>query len=138
MLGLEHLDDVLAVQRDVWQREHNGLAGHLRDTMIQHPDLLSVYAAYDQGRPVASGWLYYNARSPFASLWGGSTLKSYRGQGFYTALLAVRVQEAVRRGARYLTIDASSMSQPIVAGFGFLELATAYACTWRAAALGQD
>ncbi len=134
----DQLDDVLAVQRDVWQREHNGLAGHLRDTMIQHPALLSVYAAYDHGRPVASGWLYHNARSPFASLWGGSTLKSYRGQGFYTALLAVRVQEAVLRGARYLTIDASPMSRPIVASFGFLDLATAHACTWGAAANAQD
>lgn len=131
----DQLDDVLAVQRDVWQREHAGLAGHLRDTMIQHPELLSVYAGYDQGRPVASGWLYCNTRSPFASLWGGSTLKSYRGQGFYTALLAARVQEAVRRGAQYLTIDASPMSQPIVAGFGFLDLATACACVWGAASV---
>ena len=32
----DQLTDVLAVQRDVWQREHTGLAGHLRDTMIQH------------------------------------------------------------------------------------------------------
>lgn len=129
----DQLDDVLGVQREVWQQEHSGLAGYLRDTMIQHPELLSVYVAYDQGRPVASGWLRHDTASPFASLWGGSTLEARRGRGFYTALLAARVQEALRRGAAYLTIDASPMSAPIVQRFGFIYLATAWACTWRAA-----
>ncbi len=71
---------------------------------------------------MASARLFYDGRSPFASLWGGSTLASHRKRGFYTALLAVRVQEAIRRGARYLTIDASPMSRPIVARFGFVHL----------------
>lgn len=127
------LDDVLAVQREVWQQEHSGLAGYLRDTMIQHPELLSVYVVYDQGRPVASSWLYHDPASPFAGLWGGSTLEEHRGRGIYTALLAARVQQALRRGAAYLTIDASPMSAPIVQRFGFIYLATAWACTWRAA-----
>jgi predicted acetyltransferase len=117
----------------VWQREHTGLAGHLRDTMIQYPAMISVYAAYDDNLLVASAWLYHDGRSPFASLWGGSTLASHRGQGFYKALVAVRVQEAIRRGAAFVTIDASPMSQSIVAGFGFVDLTTAYACNWRPA-----
>jgi hypothetical protein len=128
----DQLDDVMAVQRAVWQRDLAGQAGDLRDTMIMRPDLISVYAAYDQGQPVASARLYYDGRSPFASLWGGSTVASHRKRGFYTALLAVRVQDAIRRGARYLTIDASAMSRPIVARFGFTHLTTAWACNWRA------
>jgi GNAT superfamily N-acetyltransferase len=127
----DQLDDYLAVQREVWQKDLAGQAGHLRDSMIMDPEPLAVYVAYDQGKPVASARLFYDGRSPFASLWGGSTLASHRKQGFYTALLAVRVQEAIRRGARYLTIDASSMSRPIVARFGFQHLTTAYACNWR-------
>lgn len=129
----DRLDEVFIVQREVWQREHSGLAGYLRDTMIQHPETLSVYVACDQGRPVASGWLRHDAANPFASLWGGSTLEAHRGRGFYTALLAARVQEALRRGAAYLTIDASPMSAPIVQRFGFIHLTTAWACNWRAA-----
>ncbi len=125
------LDDVMAVQREVWQRDRPGQAGYLRDTMIQQPDLITVYAAYDGNQPVAAAWLYCDGRSPFASLWGGSTIASHRKRGFYTALLAVRAQEAIRRGARFLTIDASPMSRPIVARFGFLHLTTAYACNWR-------
>lgn len=126
----DQLDDVMAVQRAVWQKDLAGQAGDLRDTMIMHPELIAVYAAYDRGQPVASARLYYDGRSPFASLWGGSTVASHRKRGFYTALLAVRVQEAIRRGARFLTIDASPMSRPIVARFGFQRLTTAYACNW--------
>lgn len=126
----DQLDDVMAVQRAVWQKDSAGQAGDLRDTMIMHPELIAVYAAYDQGQPVASARLYYDGRSPFASLWGGSTVATHRQRGFYTALLAVRVQEAIRRGAHYLTIDASPMSQPIVARFGFQHLTTACACNW--------
>lgn len=132
----DQLDDVMAVQRAVWQQDLAGQAGYLRDTMILHPDLNAVYVAYDEGKPVASARLYCDGRSPFASLWGGSTLPSHRQRGFYTALLAVRVQEAIRRGAHYLTIDASPMSRPIVARFGFMHLTTAYACNWQPA--GRD
>ena len=124
------LDDVMAVQRAVWQRDLAGQAGDLRDTMIMHPELIAVYAAYDDGQPVASARLYYDGRSPFVSLWGGSTVATHRKRGFYTALLAVRVQEAIRRGAAFVTIDASPMSRPIVARFGFQHLTTAYACNW--------
>jgi GNAT superfamily N-acetyltransferase len=129
----DQLDDLIAVQRAVWQREHSGLAGYLRDIMIARPERMAAYVAYADGQPVAAAWLNHDARSPFASLWGGSTVATHRGQGFYGALLAVRVQESIRRGARYLTIDANANSQPIVARFGFVHLTTAWACNWQAA-----
>ncbi|MCB0228061.1 MAG: GNAT family N-acetyltransferase, partial [Anaerolineae bacterium] len=77
------------------------------------------------------GWLYIDQGRPFASLWGGSTLAGYRKQGYYTALLAVRLQEAIQRGARFLTIDASPMSRPIVQRFGFRQITTACDYTWE-------
>jgi len=43
-----------------------------------------------------------------------------------TALLDLRVQEAIRRGYRYLTINASEMSRPIVSKYGFELLANEY------------
>lgn len=124
------VDDVLSVQNEVWQDSHEDLGDHLRRMLSDYPSMTSVYAVYADGRPVASAWLYFDGRSPFASLWGGSTLPAYRKQGIYTALLAVRVQEAIAKGALFLTIDASAMSRPIVARFGFRQIATAYACTW--------
>jgi G:T-mismatch repair DNA endonuclease (very short patch repair protein) len=48
-------------------------------------------------------------------------------------VLAVRAQEARRRGYRYLTIDASPMSRPIVAKHGFQLLTFAHACNWHVA-----
>jgi len=79
---------------------------------------------------VSSAWVRFNPGSQFASLWGGSTLEQYRGQGHYTALMAVRAQEAARRGVRFLTVDASPMSRPILEkqGFRVISWANDYNC----------
>ncbi|MBA3468140.1 MAG: GNAT family N-acetyltransferase, partial [Herpetosiphonaceae bacterium] len=103
------------------------LATQLRD----QPDYASVYVAYVDDRPVCSAWINFPENTPFASLWGGSTLAEYRGRGIYTAMLAVRAQEAVARGYRYLTIDASPMSRPIVAKHGFALLSISHPCEWN-------
>jgi hypothetical protein len=42
------------------------------------------------------------------------------------------VQEARQRGYRYLTIDASPMSRPIVARHGFIQLTSAIQFGWPA------
>ncbi len=60
-----------------------------------------------------------------------STLPAYRRRGLYTALLAARVREARARGVPYLTIDAGSMSRPIVTRHGFELLTTAVSCEWK-------
>ena len=43
----------------------------------------------------------------------------------------VRVQEAIERGYRFLTIDTSPMSRPIVARHGFRLLTYARDCEWK-------
>ena len=127
----DEIDAVVSVQGAVWQEDKSGLAEYLSQTMREYPESLSVYAAYADGQIISSAWLTYRPPSPFAGMWGGSTLAAYRKQGFYTALVAVHLQEALRRGARFLTIDASPMSRPIVERFGFRHITTAYACNWR-------
>lgn len=126
------LADVVAVLEPVWETDftwvHERLGSHMAI-----PGYLSVYVAYVAGRPVSVGWTYFN-QGHFAGLWGGSTLAEYRGQGLYTAVLAARVREARRRGVGYLTIDAGSMSRPIVARHGFEVISFATDCTWRPAA----
>ena len=81
--------------------------------------------------PAGAAWIYFHHGSSFASLWGGSTLPQYRGQGLYSALLAVRACEAQAHGFRFLTVDASPMSRPILEKHGFKQLAVARACMWR-------
>lgn len=109
-------------QREINQR----LARELREI----PDQLSIYVAYCDGEPVSSGWMRYAPGRPFASLWGGSTRPGYRHRGFYTALVAARAQEARDRGARFLTVDAQSMSRPILVALGFQELTQATPMVW--------
>jgi GNAT superfamily N-acetyltransferase len=58
-------------------------------------------------------------------------LPEFRGQGFYLALLAPRIEEAAARGYRFVTIDAGPMSRPIVERRGFREMATVQAVVWK-------
>ena len=115
----EELQDVTRVREAVWPGEHGWLEEKLGTMLRADPERLSLYVFYEGGEPVSAARIHFPAHSAFASLWGGATLPQSRGRGCYTALLAVRVQEAVRRGMRYLTIDASPMSRPIVAKHGF-------------------
>jgi GNAT superfamily N-acetyltransferase len=60
----------------------------------------------------------------FAGLWGGGTVEAHRGRGIYRALVAQRARAAVDRGYRYLQVDASSQSRPILERLGFHPLST--------------
>lgn len=115
----EQITTILKVQTEVWDEDYSFLALDLSRDLAERPDQLSVYAAYVDDIPVSSAWARFLPGSQFASLWGGSTLEAYRGQGHYSALLAARAQEAARRGVRFLTVDASPMSRPILEKHGF-------------------
>lgn len=125
--------DVTHVRAAVWPGEHASLEQRLRYLLRVHPARLSVYVAYVDGEPVSAARIHFSQTGTFASLWGGATLPDFRGRGLYTALLAVRVQEAMRRGARFLTIDAGPMSRPIVERLGFRLLTYSQAHLYRTA-----
>jgi len=120
---------VRQIEETVWGEDMAWINEQLGADM-EKADYLSVYAAYVDGQAACAGWIYFHANGQFADLWGGSTLPEHRGRGLYTALLSVRAQEAAARGYRFLTIDTSPMSQPIVAKHGFRLLTTAWACKW--------
>lgn len=126
----EQLQDVIAVEEQVWGGNFDWITKRLGDH-LEIPDYLSVYVAYVEEEPACTGWVYFHPGSSFAGLWGGSTVAAYRKRGLYTAVLAARVQEAIRRNYRFLTIDASPMSRPIVASHGFQLLTYAHACEWK-------
>ena len=130
---IAHPDELLplaSIRREVYGDDATDHLDRLRLEMASEPAYVSVYLVSIDDVPVASGWIRYPATSAFASLWGGSTIPSMRGKGAYTALLAARVGEARERGARYLTVDARSMSRPILERRGFDPLTSATACTW--------
>jgi hypothetical protein len=115
----------------VWHENFSAMTERLARDLQQTPDQLSVYVAYVDGVPASAAWIYFHTGSQFASLWGGSTVPTYRKRGLYGALLAARVQEAQRRGVRFLTVDASLMSRPILESLGFRWLSTIYPCKRR-------
>jgi GNAT superfamily N-acetyltransferase len=123
--------DVMSVERQVWNEDFSDLETYLTNTLASEPEKMSIYTAYADDQPVSSAWVYFPPHSQFASLWGGSTLAEFRGQGLYSALLAVRVQEAISRKVSYLTVDASPMSRPILEKFGFEKIADSFPCSWK-------
>lgn len=127
----EKLSDVLAVQQQVWDEDFSWLEEYIGGTLRTDPEQMSVYVAFVDGQPASAAWTYFPKHSQFASLWGGSTVSAFRKQGLYTALLAVRAQEARERGVRFLTVDASDMSRPILEKFGFQMIAWSYPCKWE-------
>lgn len=125
------LPDAIAVNDMVWGANDQHIAARLRREFQEMPERLSVYVAFAEGVPACSGWIRFNPSSPFASLWGGSTLPHFRKRGLYTALVAARAQEALQRGARFLTVDARSQSRPILEKLNFRVLTRATPMIWK-------
>jgi hypothetical protein len=127
----EKISDALTVEQQVWDEDFSWLDHYLGEALRNYPEQMSVYVAYIDEQPASTAWIYFPKHSQFASLWGGSTVSGFRKQGLYTALLAVRAQEAKARQVRYLTVDASDMSRPILEKFGFEMIAYSYPCKWK-------
>ncbi len=127
----EKIAEIIAIEQEVWNEDFTGLGRFLSGALRSYPDQMSIYVAYVDGQPASAAWVYFPQDSQFASLWGGSTISRYRKQGLYTALLAVRAQEARARGVRYLVVDASDMSAPILEKYGFQIIAHSYPCRWE-------
>lgn len=115
--------DAITVQEQVWGQNFDGQFAYLLNMKRLSPEMISIYVVYVEGTPVASAWIIFTPNSPFGGIWGGSTLEAFRGQGYYTAMLNARIAEAKARGKRYLIIDASDMSRPIVTKYGFQVIA---------------
>ena len=127
---IDQLGEVKQVLSQVWGGDFAWIDSWL-GTCLETPGFANIYAAYAAGEPVSVGWVLFHPDNPFANLYGGSTVPEQRGRGLYTALLAVRTQEALRRGCRYLTIEAGEMSGPIVQRHGFETLVRAWEVDWE-------
>lgn len=130
--------DVATVEEAVWQHPFDALTERLTHDLEEAPDAVRIYVAYADDAPVAAAWMYLHPGTDFASFWGGSTLAAFRKQGYYTGLLAVRAREAVAHGARFLTVDASDMSRPVLEKHGFVHLTNTYAYRYQLPQGGID
>lgn len=125
------IDSIVAILEEVYQesKEHIGIL--LKANLQAIPELLSIYLATIDDTPAAGAWIIYHQERQFADLFGGATLPKYRKRGLYTALVAARAQEAHRRGFRFLTVDASPMSRPILEKLGFRVLLYSQPFIWE-------
>jgi GNAT superfamily N-acetyltransferase len=126
----EEVDEIVRMESEVWEDDISGFAKGMKYDLENNPNHISVFAVWKNGRIVSAAWTHYLLSTSFATLWGGSTLKEYRKHGFYTSLLAVRAREARQRGFRFLQVDASPNSQPILAKYGFRCLAYSTPYDW--------
>ncbi|MFJ7962600.1 GNAT family N-acetyltransferase [Streptomyces sp. NPDC096324] len=74
--------------------------------------------------PVSAARMELPPGARFAGLWGGGTVEAWRGRGIYRALVSHRARVAAERGYRYVQVDASSQSRPILTRLGFQPLTT--------------
>lgn len=119
-----------AMESEVWHTDRDWAASRLIREVAAAPDGYIVLTAEAGGRVVAAGWLEMRPGAEFAGLWGGATLAEWRGRGIYRALVARRAQLAAASGVRYLQVDASADSAPILQRLGFQALTTTTPYVW--------
>ncbi|MEV5979381.1 GNAT family N-acetyltransferase [Streptomyces sp. NPDC052114] len=100
------------------------IAGRVLTQLTETPDDIVAVVAMDGDRPVCGARMEFRPDTDFAGLWGGGTAPDWRGKGIYRALVAYRARIAVARGYRYLQVDASDDSRPILDRLGFATLCT--------------
>jgi hypothetical protein len=119
------------LQSEVWGSDMGWLAGELANRIASAPDRIDILVAEAGGEVVSAAWLVAVPGTDFAMLWGGSTLERWRGKGIYRALVAQRARLAVRRGTRYLMVDASKDSSPILQRLGLRAVGTTTPWVWK-------
>jgi GNAT superfamily N-acetyltransferase len=115
----------------VWGSGRNWYAGALEQELAADPAGLAIFVA-EAGRVVVSaGWVRFPSGTEFATFWGGATRPEWRGRGVYRALVNRRAQLAADRGRRYLEVDASADSRPILERLGFRVVTQTRPYVWK-------
>jgi GNAT superfamily N-acetyltransferase len=113
---------IAAMESTVWNDDWSWLTD---DLVRRHATgLCDIFVAEADGEVVSAAWAVYKKGTEFTGLWGGSTLAEWRGKGIYKALVAVRAARAVELGYKYLHVDASDDSSPILQRLGFVAVTT--------------
>lgn len=118
------------LQAAVWGTDQSSLARELFNEAAAAPDDVLVFVAEADGVVVSSARLELVPGTDFAGLWGGSTREGWRGRGIYRALVDIRARAAAARGVKYLQVDASADSAPILARLGFETLTATTPYIW--------
>ncbi|KYH45097.1 GNAT family N-acetyltransferase [Branchiibius sp. NY16-3462-2] len=109
----------------IWGPRDGDMTAELRREKAADPTSLDiVLVEEDRDGPVlCAAWCRYTPGTDFASMWGGSTLPQWRRRGIYRATVTWRAQRAVDRGYRYMRLDTSPDSRPILTRLGLQHVA---------------
>ncbi|GAB2519332.1 GNAT family N-acetyltransferase [Nocardiopsis aegyptia] len=128
--GTDDLRRIADLKSAVWGDDGGWLVEHLAAMIAADPGGTAVLTAEGGGEVVSAAWLEFVPGTEFAGLWGGSTLPAWRGRGIYRALVAARARIAVERGTRFLQVDASDDSAPILRRLGLRPVTTTTPFVW--------
>lgn len=117
-------DAVVRVHDQVFGGDHAAIGAAITAALDARPGPMQAVVAVAGDTAVSAGRVDFPVGSDFASLWGGGTLPAWRGRGVFRSLVSYRARLARDRGCRYLQVDATPDSRPILARLGFTELAT--------------
>jgi GNAT superfamily N-acetyltransferase len=123
---------IAAMESTVWNQDWSWLtddlvrrhATGLTEIFLAEVNANTETKTPDEAQVVSAAWAVYKKDTDFTGLWGGSTLAEWRGKGIYKALVAARAARAVELGYRYLQVDASDDSSPILQSLGFVAVTT--------------
>ncbi len=118
------VDALVAVHDEVFGGTHDAIGCTVLAGLRAQPATVAAVLAVADGVPISAGRVEFPKDRDFAGIWGGGTLPVWRGRGVFRSLVARRAALAAARGYRYLQVDASPDSRPILKRLGFTELAT--------------
>ncbi len=116
-------DAVVRAHDEVFGGDHAVIGSAIMAALETHPQPVEAVVAVAGDTVIAAGRVEFPERRDFASIWGGGTLPAWRGRGVFRSLVSYRALLARERGYRYLQVDASAESRPILRRLGFTELA---------------
>jgi GNAT superfamily N-acetyltransferase len=107
-----------------------GWMDELAEEKLADPGGLRIFAAEAGDLVVSAAWMRFPSGTEFATYWGGATHPDWRGRGIYRALVAYRARLAAERGCRFIEVDASDDSNPILQRLGFVPVTTTTPYVW--------
>ena len=119
------------MEEAVWEIDHSWVADMFEAERSVDPDALAIVVAEADGEVVCAAWVRFEPGTEFATLWGGATLPEWRRRGIYRASVAYRANLASEQGFRYLEVDASDDSRPILERLGFVAVTTTTPFVWE-------
>jgi GNAT superfamily N-acetyltransferase len=123
---------IAALEQAVWGEhgQETWLGEMLESERAADPDAITIVVAEAGATVVCAAWIRFEQGTEFATLWGGATLPEWRRRGIYRATVAHRANVAAERGFRYLEVDASDDSRPILERLGFQAVTTTTPYVW--------